>query len=71
MILEHIKNQNPLGKFGKTPLHLAASMGHLEICQYFVGCGINPAPKCDRGWTPLHYAGLHGHGKVCQYLKVW
>jgi ankyrin repeat protein len=53
----------------RTPLHIAASEGHLEICQYLVqkGARIN---RSDRwGGSPLDDAHRHRHAEVVKFLR--
>jgi hypothetical protein len=53
----------------RTPLHIAASEGHLDLCQLLVakGAKIN---RSDRwGGAPLDDAYRHRHDKVIQYLQ--
>lgn len=53
----------------RTPLHIAASEGHLEICQYLVtkGAQLN---RSDRwGGSPLDDAHRHRHVEVSDFLR--
>lgn len=53
----------------RTPLHIAASEGHIEICQYLVrnGAMLN---RSDRwGGSPLDDAHRHRHSHVMDYLR--
>mmetsp|Transcript_58628 Transcript_58628/g.143368 ORF Transcript_58628/g.143368 Transcript_58628/m.143368 type:complete len:659 (-) Transcript_58628:243-2219(-) len=53
----------------RTPLHIAASEGHIEICQYLVrkGAMLN---RSDRwGGSPLDDSHRHRHTAVCDYLR--
>ena len=54
----------------RTALHVAASEGHLHICQYLVeekGCNLN---RSDRwGGSALDDAHRHRHRDVIQYLR--
>ena len=58
-------NKNPRNEWNETPLHFAASKGHLKICKYIVGKVEDKNPKCMNGRTPLHYAAIKGHLEVC------
>lgn len=52
----------------RTPLHIAASEGHLDICRFLVerGARIN---RLDRwGGSPLDDAHRHGHDEVLHFL---
>lgn len=52
---------------GITPLHIAASKGHLSICELIIANGVDKNPKelreCN---TPFHFAALNGHASICR-----
>lgn len=49
----------------RTPLHLAASEGYLEICTYLIEeAQVDPSPKDRWGHTPCVDATLNGHSYV-------
>jgi ankyrin repeat protein len=50
------------------PLQEAASHGHLEIVDYLLKYGADPARKNDRGWTALHAAAFGGNPDVVRNL---
>lgn len=53
----------------RSPLHIAASEGHVDICRFLVqkGARIN---RSDRwGGSPLDDAHRHRHGKVIAFLR--
>lgn len=53
----------------RTPLHIAASEGHLDLCQLLLqhGAKIN---RCDRwGGSPLDDAYRHRHAAVIEFLQ--
>ncbi len=43
-------------EYGKTPLHEAAKMGHLETVQLLIAVGADVNPEECQGYTPLHRA---------------
>ena len=49
---------------GMTPLHVAARMGHLGLCQSILGRVENKNPGDNDGRTPLQYAAGSGHEEV-------
>jgi 26S proteasome non-ATPase regulatory subunit 10 len=42
----------------RTPLHWAASAGHLDIVTYLLENGAEVDKTDDGGWTALHIAGM-------------
>ena len=54
---------------GRTPLHLAASEGHLEVVKYLVNKGVDITPKDRWGNTALADAILNKQDHIALYLK--
>ena len=57
-------SKNPRNHWGETPLHYAASKGHLKVCEYIVDKVEDKNPKDINGRTPLHYAAFNGYLQV-------
>ncbi|KAK5814632.1 ankyrin repeat-containing domain protein, partial [Linnemannia elongata] len=58
------------GDYGKTPLHMAAANGHLDVVEYLISI-ISPEAvniQNDQGNTALHWAATNGHAKVVETL---
>ena len=55
-------------KFGETPLHVAASRGHLKPIIYLANHGGSINARTNNGWTPLHHAARFGHYDAVRYL---
>lgn len=55
---------------GRTPLHLAASEGRIDIVKYLISFGIKNMSPVDR-WqnTPLDDAVRHNHVEIKQLLE--
>jgi glutaminase len=54
---------------GRTPLHLAAAEGHIDIVKLLLRLGANPSPVDRWGGRPLDDALRHDRGLVAQLLK--
>ena len=54
---------------GLTPLHIAASKGHLECVSLLLQLGADPTCKDSLQHTPLFWADLKGHKEVGNLLK--
>ena len=55
---------------GKTPFHLAAEEGHVEVCAMFFGLPGFQNIKDENGDTPFHWAAKKGHIKVCKLMLI-
>jgi len=54
---------------GWTPLHYAAELGHIRICQLLIQAGADIRIKSNTyGQTALHLAVEFGHLECCKYL---
>ncbi len=52
----------------RTPLHLAASAGHVELADLFIERGATLNSKDDKGATPLHWAVSNSHPAMVRRL---
>merc|ERR1712051_971125 len=66
--MEKLQDKSPMCKKGNTPLHMAASFGHLKVCQLIMAEVDNKYPKCNHGLTPLHMAAIKGHLDICKLI---
>ena len=80
LIFENAEDKNPRDSGGKTPLHIAAENGCLDICELIVKntCVKDKNPRLGNRWvrdlkgeTPLHLAAKGGHFKVCQLILAY
>ena len=64
------RGANPLSgtPHGETPMHVAASRGHLKPLIYLANHGGSVNAKTKNGWTPLHHAARFGHLQAVKYL---
>ena len=54
---------------GDTPLHLAARMGNLAVCDLFIRSGADPGSLNHDRQTPADVAFAEGHGLAAQLLS--
>lgn len=54
---------------GDTPLHLAARVGNLAVCDLFIRSGANPRSRNHDRQTPADLAFAEGHGLAAQLLS--
>merc|ERR1712072_378183 len=62
-------NLNSADYDGRTPLHLAASEGHVELVQWLLKQNVNVAPIDRFGFTPADDAARHKHKSIAKLLK--
>ncbi len=59
---------NERGKYGRTPLMLAASQGLLQVAEVLVKCGASVQATGVRQMTALHEAASNGEVAMVKYL---
>jgi len=59
---------NSPGAGGRRPLHRAAGVGALDVCEYFVSIGAEVDGVDSSGRTALHWATIAGFEAVVQFL---
>ena len=69
MIIKNVKDKNPRNHLvGTTPLHLAATRSHLEVCKLIIEFIENKNSQNKWNGTPLHEAAGYGHLQVCKLI---
>lgn len=59
---------NSVDSDGRTPIHIAAARGHVEVIRFCVSIGGDPEAADRNRWTPLHCAAAEGHLEAVDYL---
>ena len=54
LVMTLMSSKSAVDEFGQTPLHYAAAAGQVEIVEYLLQQGCDPAAKDFDGNTPLH-----------------
>jgi glutaminase len=54
----------------RTPLHVAAAGGHVDVVDYLLALGVDPRPVDRFGNTPLDEARREGHAQVLARLEA-
>ena len=70
-LVPKLNERNPKDDDGITPLHLAATYGHLDAVKYLWGNITDMHPKAGPKFhqqTPLHSAAIGGHFEVVKFL---
>ncbi|PAA52464.1 hypothetical protein BOX15_Mlig020447g1, partial [Macrostomum lignano] len=55
----------------QTPLHVAASRGHMDVLELLLKLGAKPNSPDRSGHTPLHAAAGAGHTAACRLLLAY
>ncbi|KAM1395506.1 hypothetical protein ACFX15_030572 [Malus domestica] len=53
---------------GRTPIHIAAAHGHVQMLKYCISVGGNAEVSDSKGWNPLHCAAEKGHLEAAKCL---
>ena len=52
----------------RTPLHLAALKGHVDVVKFLIANMKIKMPQDARGWSPLHYSAFYGQLEATKAL---
>ncbi len=69
MLLLAGANVNHEGRYGSTPLYIAAQEGHIEVAKALIKAGADVNKAITDGTTPLFIALQKGHKEVIKALK--
>jgi ankyrin repeat protein len=72
-LVEYFLNGDIIKKqhlFLVSPLHFAASVGHVEVAEFLITKGFSPVLPDREGNTPLHYAAMKGQLEMAILLLV-
>ena len=61
-------NPNVPNRYGVSPLHLAASNGHIEIVKILALLANNINAPDLNGMTPIRWAQIEGHIEIVKFL---
>ena len=68
-LLKKLLHKNPENEQGVTPLHMAATNGHFDICRLLIANILTEKnPRDNTGRTPLHAAAYKGYLDICKVL---
>merc|ERR1719433_293500 len=62
------ENPNAPDEFGKTPIYMAAEMGHINIVKILAPLTDNPNAPDEDGKTPIYSAARYGHSEIVKIL---
>ena len=69
ILLEFGGNLESRTVFNRTPLHLAAAQGHLELVQYLLSCKADITAQTPEGETPCDLARKYSYADVQRILQ--
>ena len=64
-----LRDKSPRDNNGRTPLHVAASNGHLDVCKYIMEKIQDKNPRDNSGQTPIDKAHAKNHLKVVNFME--
>ena len=67
-VFGRIAENNQIDDRGKTPLHIAAEMGNLQVCHFIIENIEDKNPKTNNGVTPFHLAARDSHFQICEFI---
>ena len=69
LLINNTEDKNPSNHKGFTPLHSAATLGHLGVCRLILRNVKNKNPKAKNGITPLKIAEIGNYDEICKLIQ--
>ena len=68
LVVELVSRGAQVNKTGWTPLHYAATGGHVRVAAFLIGAHADVNAESPNGTTPLMMAAMYGNDRVVQLL---
>ena len=69
LLINNTEDKNPSNHKGFTPLHSAATLGHLGVSRLIIKHVKNKNPKAKNGITPLKIAEMGSYEEICKLIQ--
>ena len=69
-MFDYVDEKDPEGCYGNTPLHLAVTRGHVDVCKLFMANIDDLEPINFGGKTPKDLAEERNHVHIIQLFRL-